>query len=178
MYAPDTRFIPGRPAITLHLHGNTAAEPSKESDMNAIMNNKSTAAQAADVFFRTYASRDVPAMVALFAPGGIVEYVPLNLQGPVEQIGPGSWGVLIDAFPDLDNDVKSIVESADGRKAYVDVYIGGGQVKDAFGIPDLGKRYWLRHMFVFDVDAVGRIERVTSYWDSVDWYSQLGKTTL
>jgi ketosteroid isomerase-like protein len=178
MYAPKTRFIPGRPAITLHPDGNPAAESSEDSDMNAIMNTKPTAAQAADVFFRTYARRDVPAMVALFAPGGIVEYVPLHLEGPVEQIGPGSWGVLIDAFPDLDNEVKSIVESADGRKAYVDVYIGGGQVKDAFGITNQGKRYWLRHMFVFHTDAEGRIERVTSYWDSVDWYTQLGKTTL
>jgi steroid delta-isomerase-like uncharacterized protein len=155
-----------------------AADHSEDFHMNAIMNTEHVAVQAANTFFQTYARRDVPAMVSLFAPGGIVEYVPLRMEGPVEQMGPGSWGVLIDAFPDLDNEVKSIVESADGRKAFVDVYIGGGQVKDTFGIPNLGKRYWLRHMFVFDVDTDGRIERVTSYWDSVDWYTQLGKTSL
>jgi steroid delta-isomerase-like uncharacterized protein len=133
---------------------------------------------AARMFFDIYNTRDVPNMVALFAPAGVVEYVPLNLQGPVEQIGPGSWGVLIDAFPDLRNEVKSITVDASGRKAFVDVFIGGTQVKDAFSIANQGKAYWLRHMFVFDVDDAGKITRVVSYWDSVDWYTQLGKTSL
>jgi hypothetical protein len=143
-----------------------------------VMSSASTAAQAAQAFFETYQARNVPAMVALFEPGGIVEYVPLKLQGPVEQIGPGSWGVLVDAFPDLHNEVQSIVVDASGTKAFVDVYIGGRQVKDAFGIANQGKAYWLRHMFVFDVATDGRIQRVTSYWDSVDWYTQLGKTQI
>lgn len=104
--------------------------------------------------------------------------MPLGLEGPVEQIGPGSWGVLVDAFPHLHNEVKSINSDASGRKAFVDVFIGGTQAKDAFGIASQGKAYWLRHLFVFDVDAEGRIERVTSYWDSVGWYRQLGKTTI
>jgi hypothetical protein len=133
---------------------------------------------AARKFFEVYNTRNVPNMIALFVPGGIVEYVPLNLQGPVEQIGPGSWGVLIDAFPDLRNEVKSITVDASGRKAFVDVFIGGKQVKDTFGITNQNKAYWLRHMFVFDVDAAGKITRVVSYWDSVDWYTQLGKTSL
>lgn len=136
------------------------------------------AGDAARRFFTTYNTRNVPAMVSLFVPGGVVEYVPLKLQGPVEQIGLGSWGVLTDAFPDLHNEVKSITVDATGRKAFVDVYIGGKQTKDAFGIANQNKAYWLRHMFVFDVDTAGKITRVTSYWDSVDWYTQLGKTTL
>lgn len=133
---------------------------------------------AAGAFFARYNDQDVPAMLALFAPSGIVEYVPFKLEGPADRIGPASWGVLIDAFPDLHNEVRSITSSRDGAKAFVDVMIGGKQSKDAFGIVSLGKAYWLRHLFVFDVDADGRIERVTSYWDSVDWYTQLGKTSL
>jgi steroid delta-isomerase-like uncharacterized protein len=107
-----------------------------------------------------------------------VEYVPLQLKGPVEQIGPGSWGVLVDAFPDLHNQVQSITSDASGNRAYVDVYIGGQQVKDTFGISNQGKSYWLRHMFVIDVNPQGKINAITSYWDSVDWYTQLGKTSL
>jgi hypothetical protein len=136
------------------------------------------AGAAARKFFDVYNTRNVPDMVELFTLAGVVEYVPLNLQGPVEQIGPGSWGVLIDAFPDLHNEVKSITVDASGRKAFVDVFIGGKQIKDAFGIQNQNKAYWLRHMFVFDVDRAGKISRVTSYWDSVDWYKQLGRTSL
>jgi steroid delta-isomerase-like uncharacterized protein len=139
---------------------------------------QANAAAAARQFFDTYNTRNVPDMVSLFAKAGVVEYVPLNLEGPVEQIGPGSWGVLIDAFPDLHNEVKSITIDATGHKAYADVFIGGQQVKDTFGITNQNKAYWLRHMFVFDVNDANKITRVVSYWDSVDWYTQLGKTTL
>jgi SnoaL-like polyketide cyclase len=138
----------------------------------------SPATRAAEAFFSVYQTRNVPAMIDLFRPGGTVEYVPLKLTGPVEQIGPGSWGVLVDAFPDLHNEVKSITSDASGKRAYADVYIGGTQTKDTFGISNQGKAYWLRHLFVFDVDAQGKIDAVTSYWDSVDWYTQLGKTQL
>jgi steroid delta-isomerase-like uncharacterized protein len=133
---------------------------------------------AARTFFVRYNDQNVPAMVDLFSPGGIVEYVPLHLEGPATEVGPGSWGVLIDAFPDLHNEVQSVTISADGKAAFVDVFIGGKQAKDAFGIINQGKAYWLRHLFAFHFDAEGKISRVTSYWDSVDWYTQLGKTGL
>jgi steroid delta-isomerase-like uncharacterized protein len=136
------------------------------------------AAQAAERFFAAYNRRDVPSMVALFAENGVVEYVPLKLEGPATEIGPANWGVLVDAFPDLRNEVLSVIESADARFSFVDVMIGGGQTKDAFGIANKGRRYWLRHMFVFAVGDAGQISRVTSYWDSVDWYTQLGRTRI
>jgi ketosteroid isomerase-like protein len=129
-------------------------------------------------FFARYNDQNVPAMIDLFAADGLVEYVPLHLEGPVCEVGPGSWGVLIDAFPDLRNAVTSVVVSADGNQAFDDVMIGGTQAKDTFGIVNQGKAYWLRHLFVFTVNGDGKIARVTSFWDSVDWYTQLGKTTL
>lgn len=136
------------------------------------------ASASATEFFRVYNTRNVPNMISLFEPGGIVEYVPLDLAGPVEEVGPGSWGVLIDAFPDLRNEIKSVTVDATGRRAFVDVYIGGTQTKMAFTIENRGRSYWLRHMFVFDVAESGRISRVTSYWDSAGWYQQLGKDDL
>ena len=136
------------------------------------------AADAAGAFFDRYRAQDVPAMIGLFQPGGIVEYIPFALAGQVEQVGPGSWGVLIDAFPDLTNDVHSITEDATGTRAFVDVSISGTQTKDTFGIVNQGRSYDLRHMFVIDVDDAGRITRVTAFWDNADWYRQLGRTRL
>lgn len=136
------------------------------------------AADAAEAFFDQYRAQDVPAMIELFQPEGIVEYVPFALAGPVEQVGPGSWGVLIASFPDLSNEVHSITEAADGLTAYVDVNISGTQVADAFGVPSLGQSYDLRHMFVIETDEAGAITHVTAFWDNADWYSQLGKTTI
>lgn len=136
------------------------------------------AADAAEAFFDRYRNQDVAAMIALFEPGGTIEYVPFALEGPVEEVGPDSWGTLIDAFPDLSNDVHSITESADGRTAFVDVSISGTQAKDAFGVPNLGRGYAVRHLFVLETDTEGDITRVTAFWDNADWYRQLGKTSL
>ncbi|MEM9010910.1 MAG: nuclear transport factor 2 family protein [Pseudomonadota bacterium] len=136
------------------------------------------AADAAKAFFDSYRAQDVPAMIALFEPGGLIEYVPFALEGAVEEVGPGSWGVLIDAFPDLSNDVHSITEAADGRTAFVDVSISGTQAKAAFGVPNRGQAYDVRHLFVVETDPDGDITRVTAFWDNADWYRQLGKTTL
>ncbi|MEM8812143.1 MAG: ester cyclase, partial [Pseudomonadota bacterium] len=137
-----------------------------------------SAAEAAEAFFDRYNKQDVSAMTALFVPRGIVEYVPFNLSGPVEEVGPGSWGVLIDAFPDLRNAVRSIRETGDGRVAHVDVDILGTQHKDAFGVANKGRSYDLRHLFVIETDEAGKITKMTSFWDNADWFRQLGKTNL
>lgn len=145
------------------------------SDLNAPMGR---AIEIVHRFFDHYNDHNVSAMVELFEPKGIVEYVPFALAGPVEEIGPGSWGVLIDAFPDLRNELNSAHETADGRFAYADVTIHGTQLKEAFGVPSQGKGYTLRHMFVFELSESGTIIHVTSFWDNADWYRQLGKTHL
>ncbi len=125
-----------------------------------------------------YRAHDVPAMVALFAPEGVIEYVPLGLSGPAEEIGPGSWGVLIDAFPDLTNVVNRVWSTDDGRTAVVGVNIAGTQEKNAFGVPNLGRRFDLRHLFAVTTIGEGRITEVTRLWDNVAWFRQLGQTTL
>ncbi|UWR23442.1 nuclear transport factor 2 family protein [Sulfitobacter sp. S190] len=136
------------------------------------------AADAAEAFFDRYRAQDVPAMIELFSPEGTVEYIPFGFSGPVEEVGPGSWGVLIDAFPDLSNEVHSITEDAAGTRAFVDVNISGTQAKDTFGIVNRGRAYDLRHMFVIEVDAAGGITHVTAFWDNADWYRQLGRTQI
>ncbi|MGF1553592.1 MAG: nuclear transport factor 2 family protein [Paracoccaceae bacterium] len=129
-------------------------------------------------FFELYDAHEVEAMVDLFAEDGTVAYVPLGAEGPVEEVGRQSWSGLIDAFPDLANEVRTIRETADGRFAYVDVDISGTQARDAFGIENEGKAYAVRHLFVVGVDEDGAITEMTAFWDNASWYRQLGRTEL
>lgn len=139
---------------------------------------KTAITDTAQAFFTRYNDRDVPAMIELFKPEATIEYVPFALSGPVEQIGPGSWGVLLDAFPNLRNEVNSVRSSADGRFVHVDVNIKGTQSKDAFGVESKGLSYDVRHLFVFEFDEDGDITYLTSFWDNAEWYRQLGKHVI
>ncbi|WP_298304163.1 ester cyclase [uncultured Erythrobacter sp.] len=132
--------------------------------------------EIAQTFFDRYNAQDVPAMVAMFEQEGTVEYVPFDLKGPVEEVGPGSWGVLIASFPDLSNSVRSIREG--GQFAFVDVDISGTQEQEAFGVPSLGRSYKVRHFFIFEINPEGKIRHLTCFWDNAQWYRQLGKTDL
>ncbi|MEL6553856.1 MAG: ester cyclase [Cyanobacteria bacterium J06621_11] len=142
------------------------------------MPTKTTIAEAAQAFFVRYNDRNVSAMIELFKPEAIIEYVPFSLSGPVEQIGPGSWGVLLDAFPNLRNEVNSVCSSDDGRFVHVDVNIKGTQAKDAFGVESKGRSCDIRHLFVFEFGKTGDIVYLTSFWDNAEWYRQLGKHTI
>ena len=102
-------------------------------------------------------------MLELFDPAGIVEYVPFNLIGSVEEVGKSALNTLIEAFPNLTNRVLSICQDETRHIAYADVYIGGTQVKEAFGVPSQGKTYDLRHLFIFYINEAGKITRVVSF---------------
>ena len=129
-------------------------------------------------FLNHYRAHNVSAMVELFDPAGTVEYVPFHVKGSVTEAGAGTWNTLIDSFPNLTNQILTIRQDETGRIAYADVFIGGTQAKDAFDVPNQGKTYDLRHLFVFEINATGKIIRVVSFWDNADWYQQLGKTSL
>ena len=107
-----------------------------------------------------------------------MEYLPFNAQDLVTEVGVSSWNGLIDAFPDLTNQVTIVRQNETHRVAFVDVVISGTQVKDAFGISNQGKHYSLRHLFVIEINARGKILSMVAFWDNADWYRQLGKTTL
>jgi steroid delta-isomerase-like uncharacterized protein len=137
-----------------------------------------SATEIATTWFDRYRAQDVDGMVALFASTATIEYVPLNLSATPEQLAENGWRVLIDAFPDLTNEVQRVWQDTVEQVAFVDVYIGGTQRKDAFGIANQGKKYWLRHLFILEINDEGKITRMTAFWDSADWYQQLGKVTL
>ena len=137
-----------------------------------------SAKDTAIAWFDRYRTQDVDGMVAMFEPDAIIDYVPLDLRATPTQLAENGWRVLIDSFPDLTNEIKQICQDTIENTAFVDVYIGGTQRKDAFGIPNQGQKYWLRHLFILKINDEGKIAKMTAFWDSVSWYQQLGKTTL
>jgi ketosteroid isomerase-like protein len=138
------------------------------------------AAEAAKKFFDAYRDQKIEAMAALFTENATFVYVPFGDAGSgnVLEDGVPVWRTLIDAFPDLRNEVSTIWEDKSGDVAFVDVHIGGKQTKDAFGITNSGKEYWLRHLFILETNEEGRITKIMSFWDNATWYTQLGKTSL
>lgn len=129
-------------------------------------------------FFEHYRRHDVDAMLSLFGPQGVIDYVPADLSGPASGAGREIWSGLIDAFPDLSNEVSALYPSADGRTVTAEVVISGTQAKDAFGIENKGGRYSLPHVFILHGNERDRIMKMTAYWDNAKWYSQLGKMRL
>jgi steroid delta-isomerase-like uncharacterized protein len=139
-----------------------------------------SAKEIATQFFDAYRAQNVAEMGGLFVQDATIQYIPFGEAGigGVQEAGVTTWKGLIEAFPDLTNKVNNIWQDETGFTAFVDVNIGGTQAKDAFGIKNQGNHYWLPHLFIFHLNAQGRITKLISYWDNVDWYRQLGKTSL
>jgi steroid delta-isomerase-like uncharacterized protein len=138
---------------------------------------------AVTAFFDAYRDHDVERMVDLCTENADFHYVPVEVSGrqrvirgdgKVRTIGKVFWTALIDAFPDLTNSVTSIVHDEHGNAA-AEVVIAGTQAKVFGTIGNRGLHYELPHVFLFRVDPDALIDEVTAYWDSADWYRQLGR---
>jgi steroid delta-isomerase-like uncharacterized protein len=134
-------------------------------------------------FFDAYRRHDVEAMVDVCADNANFRYVAAEVMrkqrvvrgdGKVRGVGKTWWSSLIDAFPDLTNDVRWVGINDDGNVA-AEVTISGTQAK-AFGtLENSGKHYDLPHLFLFHVNRDGLIDDIVAYWDTADWYRQLGR---
>ncbi|MEX3940484.1 nuclear transport factor 2 family protein [Paraburkholderia sp. BR10937] len=134
-------------------------------------------------FFDAYRRQDVEGMVDACVDNANFRYVPAEVMrkqrvvrgdGKVRGIGKTWWSSLIDAFPDLTNDVQWIGNDDEGNVA-VEVTISGTQAK-AFGtLSNSGEHYDLAHLFLFHVNREGLIDDIVAYWDTADWYRQLGR---
>ena len=124
-------------------------------------------------FFAAYRDHDVDRMVALCAPDGAFDYVPMGGQGRghIAETGRTVGESLIGAFPDLTNEVHSVLDNGSGNAA-AEVTISGTQAQDFAGIPSKGHRYSLPHAFFFHADA-GHINRIRAYWDNASFLQQL-----
>lgn len=139
-----------------------------------------------EAFFGVYRDRDVHRMADLCSEDADFRYVPFEVwlrqrvvraDEKVVTAGKPIWTTLIDCFPDLGNELHSVVADEDGNVA-VEVTIGGTQAKDFGSIRNQGRRYDLPHLFLFHVDGEGLIDRIAAYWDTADWYEQLGKVQV
>jgi steroid delta-isomerase-like uncharacterized protein len=161
---------------------------SKEIRMDAIPQGRASAAgersiRAVQYFFDAYRHQDVEAMVEACADNASFRYVPAEVMrkqrvvrgdGKVRGVGKTWWSSLIDAFPDLTNDVYWLGNDDEGN-VVAEVVISGTQAK-AFGtIENSGKHYDLDHLFLFHVDRDGLIDDIVAYWDTAEWYRQLGR---
>ncbi|WP_175780236.1 nuclear transport factor 2 family protein [Burkholderia anthina] len=129
-------------------------------------------------FFDRYRRHDLDGMLALFSPDAALDYVPIAVAGPAAVQGKAVWAALLDAFPDLDNAIDALHVDDAGRHATAEVTLGGTQARAFAGIQNRGRAFSLRHAFVFEFDADGRIARLAAYWDNVRLFEDLGKTTL
>ena len=132
-------------------------------------------------FFDAYRARDVEAMVDLCTDNCDFDYIPFEVwgrqrvvrgEGKVRGVGQAVWSTLIDSFPDLTNEVHSVVADDEGNVA-VEVDIGGKQAKPFGAVAMSGEKYWLPHLFTFHVNDEGLIDSMRGYWDNANWYRQL-----
>jgi len=141
-----------------------------------------TAAAVVTEFFDHYRHHDVEAMTDLCSLNADFSYVPYEIwgkqrvlrgDGKVRTVGKTLWRGLINAFPDLTNEVKSVSANEDGD-VVVQVDIGGTQ-QLAWGFAEpAGRAYNEPHLFIFRVGEHGLIDSVTAYWDNAGISRQLG----
>ncbi len=142
-----------------------------------------SAVEVVAAFFDAYRAHDVEHMVELCSDNADFHYIPFEVwtrqrvirgDGKVRTIGKALWTTLIDAFPDLTNEVTSITADDEGNVA-AEVVISGTQAKPYGTIANQGLHFDLPHVFLFRVGKDGLIEEITGYWDNADFYRQLGR---
>ena len=133
-------------------------------------------------FFDAYREHDVERMVGLCDDMAGYRSVPFELwrkqrvirgDGKVTTIGKILWTGLIEAFPDLTNEVTKIISGNDGRVA-AEVVICGTQAKDWGSIRSRGQSFRSPHLFVLQINDDQKIADITSYSDNASVRTQLG----
>lgn len=136
------------------------------------------ALEIAQHFFMRYHAHDLQGMLACFSADGRIDYLPIQLEGPAGVAGLKIWTALIDAFPDLSNQVTAHYVDARGQAIVLEVTIRGTRAKDAFGIDNLGRSFELPHVFILKIANDGLIQSMKAYWDNATWFQALGKKQL
>jgi steroid delta-isomerase-like uncharacterized protein len=133
-------------------------------------------------FLYAYRVHDVERMVDLCTDGADFRYVSFEVrgrqrvlhgEGKVRTIGKVIWTALIDAFPDLNNDVTSLRADEHGN-VVAEVSVAGTQARPFGILACTGGHFELPHLFLFHVTGDGLIDDIVAYWDNVDWKRQLG----
>ncbi|HEX3612126.1 MAG TPA: ester cyclase [Sporichthyaceae bacterium] len=151
------------------------------------MSKRSDAAtKTVEDFFAAHKKRSTIAMADLCTPRAKFDYVPfvqhdrtrrVSGTGYVNGVGRTVWGLGFRAFPDLTNKVNDIYADDDGN-VVAEVTISGTQAAPYLTVAATGKKFSERHLFRFHVDAGGKIDDVTSFWDAGGINTQLGHDEL
>ena len=134
-------------------------------------------------FFDVYRQRDVVAMTDLCTDNCDLDYIPFEVwakqrvvrgAGKVRTNGRVIWSGLINAFPDLGNDVHHI----DGNDETGDVVVAcdiTGTQQSAWGFISPKNQYFFEpHLFIMHVNSDGLIDNIRAYWDNAGVNRQLG----
>lgn len=126
-------------------------------------------------FFSAYQDFDLDRMLTLFSPNATIAFEPLAAAGAgkVSEVGKNIWGAVLDAFPDVDNTVKSQVFDEKANSVTCTVVIFGTQAKDFAGLTSKGLRFDSEHIFIFRFDDQGKVDNVSINWDFNSFVSQL-----
>lgn len=130
--------------------------------------------QVVSDFFDAYRRRDVETMAYMCTDNADFSYIPFEVwakqrvmrgDGKVRTIGKVIWSGLINAFPNLGNDIHSI-EGNDSGDVVVACDITGTQQSAWAFIAPQGKSIVAPHLFILHVNHDGLIDSIRAYWDN------------
>ncbi len=135
--------------------------------------------EIAQAFLEAYSQHQVEKMLSLFSSEATFEYVPYGEQGKgkIHEAAAGMWQGFIEAFPDFKIEIKSLMETTEG-KVVAETVNGGTQAQDIFGIESKGLSQYTPHVFIFSFDEAGKIQHLKAYWDNNTIYAQLKHTEV
>lgn len=126
-------------------------------------------------FFSAYQDFDLDRMLRLCMADSLIAFEPLGNsgKGKIHELGKGIWAALMDAFPNLDNTVKSQSFNASDNSVTCLVTIFGKQEKAFAEIPSKGNEFDSEHIFIFRFNETGKITNLSVNWNHESFVKQL-----
>ena len=137
-------------------------------------------------FFAKQRAHDLLGMAELCAARAKFDYVPfvshdkqrvVTGAGYVNGVGRTIWALGLRAFPDLTNEVHD-VWADDAGTVVAEVTLSGTQAGPYLTLAPRGQAFAERHLFRVHVDADGKIDDISAYWNAGGMNAQLGHTEL
>lgn len=160
----------------------TTTAPTTTAPTTERRNHRAETEAVAREFFDVYRAQDVPGMTDMCTDNADFSYIPFEVwakqrvvrgDGKVRTVGRVIWSGLINAFPNLGNDVYQIDANDDGDVAVVCDITGTQQSAWGF-IGSQGEYFAEPHLFIMHVNEDGLIDDIRAYWDNSGVNRQLG----
>ncbi len=143
----------------------------QQSESVDVLSKKGTCIE----FFSAYQDFDLDRMLGLCSADGLVAFEPLADagKGKIHELGKGIWAALMEAFPNLDNTVKSQTYNEADNSVSCIVTIFGKQEKAFAEIPSKGNDFDSDHIFIFRFNNEGKIAYLSVNWNHEAFVKQL-----